>query len=116
MVAESNADGWRRTLEHMVAMNDEVRAQDGRFLVVIQPLLVRLDSDYPFAEVHEVTAEALRSRGVEVVDTLPDFRGWDAAALWVHPSDRHPNARAHTILAEAIDEAIDEALTREPAR
>ena len=71
------------------------------FGVAMFPLLHRLD-DYPFADVHGAVATACRGAGVAFVDLLPAFEGQDAETLWVHPSDHHPNARAHALAAEAL--------------
>lgn len=106
MVGPENAEGWAATLAHVEAMDAAMRARGGRLVVAIWPLLVDLD-DYPFEATHARIREALEARGVTVVDTLDAFRGRDAASLWVHPADRHPNGRAHALFAEAVRPALE---------
>ena len=106
MVEEPNAEGWQESIEHVLAMKDATAERGARFIVVVQPLLVELDGDYPFEIVHTRVVSDLSERGVEVRDALPAFRGMDAPTLWVHPSDRHPNGAAHRIIAEVFEQAI----------
>ncbi len=71
-------------------------------MLVLFPELHELDGDYPFENVHRRVREAAEGLGIPVLDLLDAFRGQDAADLWVHPTDHHPNARAHAIAASAI--------------
>jgi lysophospholipase L1-like esterase len=106
MVQEPNAAGWLETQRLIEGMHETMQARGGRLLVAVQPLFVNLDGDYPFESVHQTVTEALRDRGVWVVDLLDAFRDMDATVLWVHPADRHPNEYAHRMIAEAIDDAL----------
>ena len=110
MVQAPNAAGWARTQGAIARMHSELHSRGAELLVALWPLLVDLDQDYPFEEVHRAVGDAMRARGVPFVDTLPAFRGQDAASLWVHPSDRHPNARAHGLFAEAVSPRVRELL------
>lgn len=112
MFGEENARGWEATLDHVEAMRDAMRSRGGAFLVALWPLLVDLDSDYPFEDTHRAIAEGMRSRGVPFVDTLDAFRGEPASALWVHPADHHPNGAAHARFARAIEGPVRAALAR----
>lgn len=111
MVRAPNRDGWAATVEHIASMRDAMRARGGELVVVLWPLLVELES-YPFAETHEIIAEALRARGVPFHDALEAFRGEDAASLWVHPADRHPNERAHAVFAGLVEPIVESLLPR----
>ena len=112
MVGAANAEGWAATLEHIEAMQRTMRSRGGAFLVALWPLLVDLDSDYPFTDTHRTIAEALRARGIPFVDTLDAFRGEDASTLWVHPADHHPNGPAHARFARAIEGPVRAAIER----
>jgi lysophospholipase L1-like esterase len=70
--------------------------------LVIFPFFWELDADYPFAGAHDRVAGEAKRLGIPVLDLLDDFRGRDAEALWVHPSNQHPNEEAHAIAAEAL--------------
>lgn len=106
MVGPENAEGWAATLDHVEAMDAAMTARGGRLVVALWPLMVDLEG-YPFEATHARIVEGLAARGVSVIDTLDAFRGEDAAALWVHPADRHPNGRAHAIFADAIRPALE---------
>jgi hypothetical protein len=109
MVGPGNAAGWQATLEAIERLDREL-AQEGRALVVaLWPLLASLEA-YPFEEVHRTIGEALHTRAVRFVDTLPAFAGHDARALWVHEVDHHPNAEGHRLFAEAVEPGVREAL------
>ncbi len=75
---------------------------DCQVAVVIYPLLVELETDYPLAEVHRRVAEMARASGLPVVDLQPAFAGRTASELWAHPADHHPNRQAHRVAADAI--------------
>jgi hypothetical protein len=82
-----------------------VRAQGGRFLVVVFPLIWRLD-DLPFADLHRQVIDVAREVGAETLDLGPVYQGREEAPLWASPRDHHPNAEGHRLAAEAIAEAI----------
>ncbi|HJL18759.1 MAG TPA: SGNH/GDSL hydrolase family protein [Sandaracinaceae bacterium LLY-WYZ-13_1] len=110
MVGEPNRAGWEATLDQIASMHETMRARGGHLVVVLWPLLVDLDGDYPFAGVHATIAEALGARGVPFHDALPAFRGRDATELWVHPTDRHPNEVAHRLFADEVEAALTDVL------
>ena len=85
---------------------DRQRLADKRFLVVVFPMFIDTDGDYPLRRCHEVVVQALKSRGVEVLDLLPIYGKTPPKELWVHPLDRHPNDLAHRMAAEAIVSAV----------
>lgn len=78
---------------------------DCRAGLVVYPMMYRLD-DSPLAPCHEEVARRARDAGLPVLDLLPAFAGEDASALFVHPIDHHPNAKAHEIAARAIADWI----------
>jgi lysophospholipase L1-like esterase len=107
MYAAPNRAGWEATRRHVRQMGEAMEARDGRLLVALLPLLIGLDGDYPFREPTRAIGEAFGSeelarRNVRFVDTTPAFLGRDAAELWVHPADRHPNIAAHRLIADAL--------------
>jgi hypothetical protein len=110
MVGDHNRAGWRRTMDSIVAMQRTMQERGGELVVVLWPLLIELDGEYPFEATHRTIVRDLRARGVRVHDTLAAFRGQDETRLWVHPSDRHPNERAHLIFADAIEPAVRRAI------
>lgn len=112
MVGPPNRAGWEATLAHLEAMRDAMRARGGELYVVLWPLLVELDGDYPFEAVHATIRAALEARGVAFHDVLPAFRGQAPRSLWVHGADRHPNERAHARFAADVAPRLEAILAR----
>ncbi|HVO13113.1 MAG TPA: SGNH/GDSL hydrolase family protein [Vicinamibacteria bacterium] len=94
--------GWPLTQGYLRQMDSELKARRARLLVVCWPLLVGLDSGYPFEPVHRTLAAFCGQAGIPYHDLLPAFRGRRPADLWVHPVDRHPNEVAQVIAAESL--------------
>jgi lysophospholipase L1-like esterase len=116
MVGSENAEGWQRTLDDLGRMRDAARAGGAGFLVVLWPLMIGLEANYPFEDTHRTIAAALEARGLAVHDALPAFRGAETASLWVHPADHHPNELGHARFADAIEPAVRAALERRSTR
>jgi lysophospholipase L1-like esterase len=72
------------------------------FVLVVFPELYDLGASHPFTGIYDTVESFGRSLPVPVLNLYPTFRGRDAASLWVHPTDHHPNAAAHRLAAEAI--------------
>ena len=89
------------TLSLIEAMKQDAAARGARFLVAIYPLFYRFEC-YPFTAAHELLRQELDRRGIACVDLLPTFIGQDAAEYQVHPTDFHPNERAHARVAERL--------------
>ena len=102
--------GWRTTQGYLRQMDRELKARRAQLLVVSWPLLVGLDSGYPFEPVHRTIAGFCGEAGIPYHDLLPAFRGRRPADLWVHPVDRHPNEVAQAIAAEALLPVVRERL------
>ncbi len=86
----------------LLQMRDEVEALGAQFIVVIFPLLNRLDGAYPFLSIHQDLRGMFEDEGIVYLDLQEIFEGRDASELWVHPTDQHPNEIAHKIAADAL--------------
>ncbi len=98
--------GWdlcRKSLKGIAAIAND---QNVPVMLVIFPLLYDLDDTYPFRREHALIARTGRESGMIVLDLLPEFMGLEPSALWVKPTDSHPNASGHLITAEAIYKAM----------
>jgi lysophospholipase L1-like esterase len=102
LYAEANREGWERSKGYIREMNRRMRLRGGLFHVATWPILSNLDGDYPFEAVHEAVESFCLAAGVPWVDLLPVLRGRPADALWVHPTDAHPNAIAHRLVADQM--------------
>ena len=76
---------------------------NSRVAFVMFPLLVDL-KNYPLQPIHDRVGKMARDAGMPVLDLAPVFAGMDDADLQVHPTDHHPNSRAHALAAKAIVE------------
>ena len=101
-----NARGLEATWSAIERMRNRQKLADKRFLVAVFPMFIDTDGDYPLRRCHETVVQALKSRGVEVLDLLPIYRPTPPKELWVHPLDRHPNDLAQRMAAEAIAAAL----------
>lgn len=73
-----------------------------RTVLVLYPLLEGLEGRYPLQAVHDRVAALARAAGLPVLDLAPAFAGMRTSSLWVHPTDHHPNGKAHAVAARAI--------------
>jgi hypothetical protein len=73
-----------------------------RVAVVIYPLMIGLDGQYPLAPIHARVRKMMEDAGLPVLDLWPAFKGSRTSDLQVHPADHHPNSKAHSIAARAI--------------
>jgi lysophospholipase L1-like esterase len=102
MYGAANAEGWQRTKDDLRAMQKESRRRGVPLLVALWPLLVDLERDYPFTDVHDKIGRVCEKADIPFVDLLPALRGQKTAALWAHPADWHPNELAHRLAAETL--------------
>ena len=96
---------WPRTQELLRQMKEYCAARGIAFSLVVWPLFYQLEA-YPLTEVHELIGAVAQQEGIHSVDLLPLFAGQDARDYWVHPTDFHPNGRAHAEAAAFLYAAI----------
>jgi lysophospholipase L1-like esterase len=102
MWGEANAEGWAETRADLREMSRRLEARGARLLVAPWPLFVGLESAYPFTPAHDAIARFCLGAGIAHHDLLPVFRGRRSSDFWVHPVDRHPNEKAHRMVAESL--------------
>jgi hypothetical protein len=100
----------RGALERAAQITRERKIKLG---LVMFPELYGLKGGYPFLEVHSLVRETCRRLNIPFLDLLDTFRGRAPAALWVHPSDHHPNERAHALAEEAIERFVREEFVKD---
>ena len=93
--------GFLRVETSLVRVRDLAASRHASVLVVIWPMLERLDS-YPFGAEHALVAATCGRLGIPALDLLPSFRGRDEKGLWVAANDHHPNANAQRLAADAV--------------
>lgn len=97
--------------KQLQALRDAVRADGGRLLIVVWPLLYDFNN-YPFHPIHETVHQLARELDVLLVDGLEVLQDQEAQSLWVHSIDHHPNEVAHERMAQAVANVIREADAR----
>lgn len=98
----ADSPGWSRVRSALRRLS-ELGERDGfEVVLALYPLLWDPLHPYPLGDVHGTVADFARGLGLRVVDLTPAFAGEQAPALWVHPADHHPNARAQAIAAHAL--------------
>jgi hypothetical protein len=113
--ASADREAWQRSMAYLARGREIARAGGAGFAVAVYPFLYELDATHPFRGLHQQVVGFCRSRGIAVLDLLDAFDGQDHAALWAHPSDQHPNERAHAIAADALARFIRDTPLRTPA-
>ncbi len=97
---------WRdceAALEHAAQL---ARARNFKLGLVMFPELYKLDDKYPFHGIHKLVREACGRREIPFLDLFDTFRGRKPEALWVHPSNHHPNETAHALAEVAIEKFV----------
>lgn len=103
---EDSQPPWRESRAALLDIARICREHGMPGIVVIFPLLHRLDDDYPLRDVHRKIHAALSGSGLIVLDLLDALEGHDARSLWVHPTDQHPNEVVHDVAASAIADVV----------
>ena len=97
-----DSKSWMATRGALHELATFCRREKIPLVVMLFPILYKLDADYPFRAIHGMVAQEAETDGALVLDLLPSFQGKRAADLWVYPTDQHPNEKAHRIAAEAL--------------
>jgi hypothetical protein len=103
---EEQSPGWIEAREALRQARSLSRAEGFDLVLLIFPVLWDLSGPSPFIEIHRRVASFAASIGVPVLDLLPAFEGFDGPDLWVHPTNQHPNERAHAIAGSALFEFL----------
>jgi hypothetical protein len=97
---EEDNPGWQAVKSALKEFASLCRERGIVPVLAVHPVLIRLDDDYPFAELHRKVVDFAAGLGINAVDLFPAFAGRNAEELWVHPVDQHPNETAHRLAAE----------------
>lgn len=99
---------WEKCKESILGIKDLAAAHDARLLFVVFPILIDLDDDYAFQDIHDIVVDFIAGSGIEVHSLLPAFVEYDgkAESLWVNITNAHPNETGHEIAAESLTEYL----------
>jgi lysophospholipase L1-like esterase len=98
---------WLRVQSALLEMKELGEKRGFEVVVLIIPAMANcVEESYPLKEYHEAVAAFSKANGILHLDLLPKFWGIDARKFWVSPSDGHPNAEAHRLMAETLTEFL----------
>ncbi len=100
---------WAQAKADIAAMAKASEASGVPFAVVYFPLLHEVGSP-GYAPMRDLVAVAADAAGARFLDLTPALAAAPTDALWVHPTDHHPNARAHGLVAGALAPFVAELL------
>lgn len=100
------AEGWKNSRHALRDIVGVCKSRQIPLLIVVFPILYKLDGQHPFQDLHQTIAREIEAIGPPVLDLLPAFQGEDYQSLWVHPTDQHPNEKAHRIAAEQMTKTL----------
>ena len=73
------------------------------FVVVVIPAMAKFtESAYPIKRYHNAMLAFCQTHAITCLDLLPSFWGLDGTQFWISPTDGHPDAQGHRIMAEAL--------------
>lgn len=93
---------WEIAKANILRIQGIAQEMDAKVGLVVFPVLVELNENYPFKAVCEVIAEYSRENDIPTHSLLPAFMGQDGPSLWVSSYDQHPNRVAHQIAADSM--------------
>lgn len=99
--------GWRAAQAALVELTALGHARSIPVVAYVIPELHDLSATYAFADIHQKLLRLGAGLRLPVVDLFPVFSGQSPeAALWVSPTDAHPNARAQRMIARGIYDSL----------
>jgi lysophospholipase L1-like esterase len=93
--------GWRTAVKSIERLAAFCRERNISLVIAHYPELHDL-KNYRFAAVSDLLKALADRLGARFVDLLPAVRGENEAALWVTPTDAHPNERANRLFAKTL--------------
>jgi len=101
-----NPQAFARVAKGFVRLANLARERDVCAVLFIHAVMQQFNFAHPFERVYEHVAREAQARGLHVIQSLPAFRGHDAASVRFDIVDSHPNAEGHRLLAEALVEGL----------
>jgi hypothetical protein len=97
---------WNRSLNSLVVGSHLAHRAGAQYMVCIFPFLYQLDDDHPLKPLYDIVIRSCFQHKIPVLNLFDAYKGINYPELWVHPSDQHPNVRAHKIAAQALAQFI----------
>ena len=94
---------WRRVQSELLELKSACDHLHAKLVVMIIPALTKFDDGaYPVKGYHVAVSRFCAASSIPYLDLLPAFWGLDGTRMWISPTDGHPNAQGHQIIANAL--------------
>ncbi|MEI8571328.1 hypothetical protein JWZ98_02775 [Methylomonas sp. EFPC1] len=100
-VYQPEAPGMLKMKEKLRQLSEYAKANNIRIYLAMTPITYNL-VDYKFGFVHDIMKQVSAEYGYTYCDQLPTMKGVPPKDIWAMPTDPHPNALGHRLMAEAI--------------
>ncbi len=101
-IFEGKSPGWQESRRALREIIGTCRENGISCYVVYFPPLYKLNAGHPFKHIGQKVKKEAEGNGASFIDLFGPLKNRNAAALWVHPADHHPNEIVNRIAAQAI--------------
>lgn len=108
-----NNKNWVDYFLTLSELKKNVEADNGKLGVLIFPWMVDF-SNYPFQEAHKNIGHQLKAMDIPYIDLLPLYSTHSNQDLIVSQTDLHPNDKAQSLSAKALDQFISTHWNKSP--
>lgn len=105
---QTHSGEWRRSLRYLQRGKEITESIGADYFVILLPYLYELNKDHPFLPLQNYVGQFCVENNIAFQDLFDSFVGQNHVDLWAHPTDQHPNAKGHRIIAEALKESIQQ--------
>ncbi|MBD9362219.1 SGNH/GDSL hydrolase family protein [Methylomonas fluvii] len=100
-VYQPEASGMLKMKEKLKQLSEYAKANNIRIYLAMTPITYNL-VDYKFGFVHDIMKQVSAEYGYTYCDQLSKMKSVPPKDIWAMPTDPHPNALGHRLMAEAI--------------
>jgi lysophospholipase L1-like esterase len=102
-----NLPGYQACKAALLDLAATTRENQTNLIVALLPELHEINQEYPFTAEHQRIKDVVAPTGTPVLDLIDGLRGHGPEeTLWVTPLDDHPSAKANTLIAAQLRDAI----------
>ena len=99
---KTNSRHWKKQKKIFETFKEISSKNNFKILFLLIPHMTQLHKRHPFKNINSKVIKETEQSGFLVLDLLPFFIGQDAKKLQIYKTDKHPNAKAHNMMADAI--------------
>jgi lysophospholipase L1-like esterase len=106
LYGNGNAKGWMDAKMAIGRLAEYCKAHGIHLLLAHLPDIHGFQP-YPLQEVTDLLEQTAKENGVDFVDVMPAFKGYEPDKLWVSPTDAHPNGLGNEVIANALFQKLE---------